>query len=99
MGRKLKQCANCFTDRCPTWLARNKKRNLQFLQPRREPLYLCGFSAPFRSLKRDEWQPRHDVDCEIKRFACRTVSIACHPEPRRRRRTSHILQWHADVSV
>ena len=38
--RKLKQLANCFTDRRPAGLARNQKRNLQFLESRREPLYL-----------------------------------------------------------
>jgi len=35
-------------------------------EPLSQLLRLRRFSTPFLSLKRDEWQPRHDVDCEMK---------------------------------
>src|SRR5262249_4254635 len=70
--RKLEKLANRFADRCAARFAGNQIRNPRPLKTLSEPLYLRRFSTTFRSFKRDEWQPRHDVDSEIKQLNCRT---------------------------
>src|SRR5438093_12965548 len=76
MRQKLKKLANGFADRGAARLACHQKGDATSFQMRGKSLHLGRFPASLRPFKRDEWQPRHYIDCEIKRDACRTMSVA-----------------------
>jgi hypothetical protein len=55
----LQKVADTFTDRRAAGFACQEMRDAASLKMRRESVGLCGFSASFRSLERDERQSRH----------------------------------------
>ena len=60
---KLQKLADAFADRRPARFTGQQTRNTGPMEARSESLGLCGFSASFRSLERDERQSRHDFTC------------------------------------
>jgi hypothetical protein len=59
MRSKLQKVPDTFADRCAAGFTRYEMWDAASLKVRREPFGLCGLSAPFGSLERDEWQSRH----------------------------------------
>jgi hypothetical protein len=63
MRSKLQKVADTFADRRTAGFARQEMRDAASLEARRESVGLCGLSASFGSLERDERQSRHDFTC------------------------------------
>jgi hypothetical protein len=61
--RKLQKLADAFADRRAAGFMGQHAWNTGLMEARSESLGLCGFSASFRSLERDEGQSRHDFTC------------------------------------